>query len=87
MKTWTSVSTDEYDPVFWRKELLPQQCPEARILSFGYDADFLSYQLTGKDVAVETTIDNHSTALMSSLAGLRARTQSVDTFLFPVSYF
>lgn len=77
MRTWTAVpSEDNPEAVFWPKELLPEVCKAARILSFGYDASFAQFW-PGQDVPVETTIDDHSTSLFQNLAGLRSETSSV----------
>ncbi|KAK8232528.1 putative ribonuclease p/mrp subunit [Phyllosticta capitalensis] len=76
VRTWTAVpSEDNPEAVFWPKELLPEVCKAARILSFGYDASFAQFW-PGQDVPVETTIDDHSTSLFQNLAGLRSETSS-----------
>lgn len=79
--TWTSAPTrDIPKEVFWPKDLLPQVCTTARILSFGYDASFAHfYPFYGpKNVPVGTTLDDHSTALFQSLIGLRNETETSD---------
>ncbi|KAF1963909.1 hypothetical protein BU23DRAFT_494935, partial [Bimuria novae-zelandiae CBS 107.79] len=40
-RTWTWEGDDRRH--FWPKELLPQACPTARILSFGYNAEFAHF--------------------------------------------
>jgi protein SERAC1 len=79
-KTWTWQGNGR--EVFWPKDLLPQACPTARILSFGYNADFAHfYPFYGpKRVAEELTIDDHSTALFQSIVGLREKTHTVGIF-------
>ncbi|RSL47813.1 hypothetical protein CEP54_013216 [Fusarium duplospermum] len=78
-KTWTCQGTDDMDPVFWPRDLLPSDCQDARILSFGYNASVAHFFNSGNDkhpIAPTTTIDNHSVALLDSLKGLRARTNT-----------
>ncbi|RYO56649.1 hypothetical protein AA0116_g8440 [Alternaria tenuissima] len=79
INTWT-YAPGTPEKVFWPKDHLPQICPEARILSFGYNSAFAHfYPFYGpKNIPVGTTIDNHSTALFQSLIGLRDRTESTD---------
>jgi hypothetical protein len=77
VKTWTWEGHDRV--LFWPKDLLPQACPTARILSFGYNADFAHfYPFYGpKFISGQLTIDDHSTALSQSLIGLRETTNTV----------
>ncbi|KAK7539238.1 putative ribonuclease p/mrp subunit [Phyllosticta citricarpa] len=76
VNTWSTKPTDEDpDPVFWPKDLLPDVCKTARILSFGYDADYARSWL-GKEIPLETSLDEYSTSLLQSLAGLRNRTRT-----------
>ncbi len=81
MHTWTSPSTKEV-PIakFWPRDLLPDQCPTARILSFGYDANFLNFYFLPqpKNVPQGTTVDDHSSELMLSLENLRNASQTVN---------
>lgn len=73
--TWTSEPTKQVPlKTFWPKDLLPKQCPTARILSFGYDSHFVSF--FRKQLAQEVTIDNYSTALCQHLASLRETTNT-----------
>ncbi|RMI99068.1 hypothetical protein BHE90_017405 [Fusarium euwallaceae] len=81
VKTWTSDETKKNPSVFWPKELLPAKCENARILSFGYNAEVAHFFNIGKakpPVAPTTTIDDHSAALLDSLKGLRDRTETTD---------
>ncbi|KAH8892162.1 hypothetical protein GQ53DRAFT_806100 [Thozetella sp. PMI_491] len=80
IKTWTSEPTRKNPSVFWPKDLLPIRCTTARILSFGYNASAAHfYPLFGPGkVPPTTTIDDHSTALLDSLIGLRTRTETND---------
>ncbi|KAF2476197.1 putative ribonuclease p/mrp subunit [Lindgomyces ingoldianus] len=78
----TSTWTWEGDgrKLFWPKDLLPQDCPTARILSFGYNAEFAHFfPFYGpKFMPEKSTIDNHSTALLRSLTGLRDKTKTAN---------
>ncbi|CAG8956091.1 hypothetical protein HYFRA_00011875 [Hymenoscyphus fraxineus] len=81
--TWTGVGKDADGKEFkelWPKTLLPEACPTARILSFGYNAYFAHfYHLFGpEEIAEELTIDDHSKALFTSLIGLRDNTKTSD---------
>ncbi|KAI0468421.1 hypothetical protein F4859DRAFT_516971 [Xylaria cf. heliscus] len=87
--TWTSDPNDENPTaVFWPKDLLPSRCPNARILSFGYNASIAHfYPLFGpKHVPPTTTIDNHSTALIDALVGLRNRTNTTGRPLIFIAH-
>ena len=81
VRTWTWEGSDRV--LFWPKDLLPQACPAARILSFGYNADFAHfYPFYGpKFISEQSTIDDHSTALFQSLIGLREKTNTVGTHI------
>lgn len=78
LRTWTYQGGDG-GTVFWPKDLLPVVCSTARILSFGYNADFADfYPLFGRNhVAEQLTIDDHSNSLLQSLIGLRQETKTV----------
>lgn len=78
-RTWTWEG--EGRKHFWPKDLLPQACPTARILSFGYNAKFaLFFPFYGpKFMPEQLTIDDHSTALFQSLIGLREETKTIRT--------
>lgn len=64
---------------FWPKYLLPQACPTARILSFGYNAEFAHFfPFYGpKFMPEQLTIDDHSIAFFQSLIGLCEKTKTV----------
>jgi hypothetical protein len=78
--TWTHTSTSTSTSTFWPKDLLPKTCPTARILSFGYKPLFKHFYplYDPKQVSVETTIDNHSMALLQNLAEYRRATHTVS---------
>ncbi|KAF2726427.1 putative ribonuclease p/mrp subunit [Polyplosphaeria fusca] len=77
-RTWTWEGDGR--KLFWPKDLLPQACPTARILSFGYNTDFAHFfPFYGpKFIAEQLTIDDHSTALFQSLIGFREETKTAD---------
>jgi len=87
-KTWTTTATKDIPERFWPRDLLPQVCKTARILSFGYNASWTHfYPLYGpKHVSVGTTTDDHSTSLLQSLAGLRDTTHTFDRPLIFVAH-
>lgn len=78
IRTWTWEGDGRKH--LWPKDLLPQACPTARILSFGYNAAFAHFfPFYGpKFVPEALTIDDHSTALLQSLIGLREKTKTAD---------
>lgn len=65
--TWTHK-----DGVFWPGDLLPQDLPTARIMTFGYDADVVSIVKT----AGSNTLRDHGKSLANDLAFRRARSNS-----------
>ena len=74
--TWTYVG--KTSSTFWPKDLLPKACPEARIMTFGYSSDWVRFfGLAGPERISQTTIKNHSTALLGDLAGFREKTKTV----------
>ncbi|KAJ4357358.1 uncharacterized protein N0V89_001933 [Didymosphaeria variabile] len=81
INSWTFQPTDEFPKkIFWPKDLLPKVCNNARILSFGYDSRFVDFFpiFSRKTLPVGTTVDDHGSALLQSLAGLRSTTSSSD---------
>jgi protein SERAC1 len=69
---------DKSEETFWPKDLLPTDCPTARILSFGYNADFAKFYPDAETIAPELTIDDYSTSLLEALKVLRGDTESVS---------
>ena len=73
-KTWASKSVNysvngavkESEEPFWPKTLLPAAIPNARIWSFGYDADVGKFMST----AGLNTVSQHGTNLLGNLADL-----------------
>jgi hypothetical protein len=59
-KTWTSQETN----AFWLKDFLPQDVPNVRIMTFGYNADAMFGNTTAD-------IIDHAKGLLSSLVDKR----------------
>lgn len=78
MKTWTWEGSDR--SLFWPQDLLPQACPTARILSFGYNANFAQfYPFDGSKIISEhLTLGDYATAMFQSLIGLREKTKTIE---------
>lgn len=95
VRTWTSAPGPYNETsVFWPQDLLPEQCPSARILSFGYNAAIFDfYPFHGAKSVVQTTVNNHSTALVDDLLSFRSRTatvraaESTDTYVLQPTDF
>ncbi|KAG8358018.1 hypothetical protein FVEN_g3950 [Fusarium venenatum] len=62
-KTWRAKTADKP----WHETLLPTKVPNARILTFGYDA----YVTNWKSVMSQSTIGNHSMNLLTAVATFR----------------
>lgn len=67
--TWTK------NGVLWPKDLLPIDVPNARIMSFGYDADV--FKTDGSQVT-NSAIESHAADLCDGLAKLRASHDNVS---------
>ena len=67
--TWT----DKESGIFWPEALLKDDVSEARILSYGYDADVVQFW----SMASQNRIGNHAQNLVNVLANLRERSESV----------
>lgn len=65
----TTYSTKYW--TFWPRDLLPQHCPEAQILVFGYDTIVAKHHFAG--AANRNSIFAHSMALANDLARFRQR--------------
>ena len=63
-KSWT----DSESKILWLQDLLPLQLPNARVLTFGYDADTL--KLSGVS---QLGLHDHAASLVAEL--LRVRTE------------
>ncbi|KAF2475988.1 uncharacterized protein BDR25DRAFT_278738 [Lindgomyces ingoldianus] len=62
-KTWTAKNA----PAPWPQSLLPSKVPNARVLTFGYDA----YVVDWKGVVSKSRIGNHAMNLLTSVATYR----------------
>ncbi|KAI5813225.1 hypothetical protein BZA77DRAFT_322065 [Pyronema omphalodes] len=68
-RTWTAPATETRKEVFWLRDLLPQEVPNARILTYGYDSD------PGKvfESASTNMVHHHATTLVSELHYFRRK--------------
>ena len=67
--TWTYNKS-----IFWPRDLLSKELPDARIFTFGYDADIIRALAT----AGSNTIRDHGKSLAQDLSMRRIRTNSVS---------
>lgn len=67
-KTWTHRSTS----CFWPEKLLPADVPDARIFTYGYDADVAHFF----SPASRSRIGDHAKTLLSELARARERSET-----------
>ena len=68
-ETWTAKNA----ACPWPQSLLPSKVPNARILTFGYDA----YVARRQDLVSRNTIGNHAMNLLSSIATYRGNDDTV----------
>ncbi|KAK5735516.1 hypothetical protein LTR17_008049 [Elasticomyces elasticus] len=68
-RTWTDPSSS----CFWPQELLPSDLPNARIFTYGYDADVAHFF----SAASQSRIKDHANTLLGSLAHVRERSETV----------
>lgn len=71
--TGNRTCTLSHDGLLWPRALLPNTLPNARIMTFGYDADVLNMWST----AGQNRIGHHGSSLARSLADFRDRTDMV----------
>lgn len=64
----------------WLRDLLPKRIPQARILSYGYDANTRGHE----QLSVET-LDGHAVALVSKLALIREETFVCEVSTYPTT--
>lgn len=77
--TWTHKQTKN----FWPQTLLPQDLPNARIFTFGYDADIIGTL----EAAGSSTLRDHGKSLANDLALRRMKSRSVgETTFLDYSY-
>jgi protein SERAC1 len=68
--------------VLWPRDLLPEDLPSARIMTFGYDADVVGLIKT----AGSNTLRDHGKSLATDVAMLRARSGSENRPLIFVAH-
>lgn len=68
-RTWTDPGTG----LFWPQSLLPTSNINARILTFGYDANPASF----RDVVSQNCVGNHAMNLLTALATYREDSNTV----------
>ncbi|KAK5054034.1 hypothetical protein LTR84_001996 [Exophiala bonariae] len=68
-RTWTSPT----NAVCWPRDLLPESHPEARILTFGYDA----YVVGKSDNIAKLDISHHANDLLNALANERQKPTTI----------
>ena len=73
LRTWTSQRTS----VMWPEKLLPAELPDARILTFGYDAYIIRLGLVSTN-----RIGNHASDLLSALTSVRDSRRSQRPLIF-----
>jgi hypothetical protein len=69
-KTWTAKHTNAP----WPQTLLPADLPNARVLTFGYDA----YVADWRGMVSKNTIGNHSMNLLTAVATYRENDDTVS---------
>lgn len=70
-KTWTAPNSTNC----WLKELLPDKVPDARILTFGYDAQVVNWS----SVVSQNRIGNHGMNLLHAVVQLRGLDGTVSS--------
>lgn len=68
--TWTHKGKKQ---TLWPRDLLPEDIPRARIITFGYDADVASF---GLSVAGSNRLRDHGNNLASDVATFREKTDT-----------
>jgi len=68
-KSWT----DSESKVLWLRDLLPLQLPNARVLTFGYDADTLKLSPS----VSQFSLNDHAVSLVDELLRVRAEPEVV----------
>jgi len=74
-KTWKAKRSG----TFWPETILPKEIPEARVLTWGYDAGVFS--LTGS--VSSNGLDNHAQNFLSALASCRNGADEVSAPFLP----
>ncbi|KAK3986483.1 Alpha/Beta hydrolase protein [Cladorrhinum sp. PSN332] len=79
--TWTWKDRDDpSNDILWPEKLLPGTFPKARIVSFGYNADFAKF--FPETIAPELTIDDYSSQLLHALRVLREGEEKERPIIF-----
>lgn len=73
MKTWSAA-----DAAPWPQTLLPSRVPNARILTYGYDAHVADWRA----VVSNNRIGNHAWNLLTAVAAYRENDDSVSLCVF-----
>jgi len=68
--------------MLWLRDLLPKKIPEARILSYGYDANTRGHEQLSAE-----TLDGHAIALVSKLALTREETSVCENSTSPTTVY
>jgi hypothetical protein len=68
-KSWT----DSESKVLWLRDLLPLQLPNARVLTFGYDADTLKLS----PGVSQHSLNDHAVSLVAELLRVRAEPEVI----------
>lgn len=71
--TGNREDTWKRDGILWPQDLLPKRLPEARIMTFGYDANVIAFL----SAASQNRIASHGQNLLSSLADVRDESETV----------
>ncbi len=75
VETWTHPKSK----AFWLRDFLPQQIPDARVMTFGYNADAAFGQSTAE-------VADHAKSLLSSLVDKREQAEVRDTSQSRIEY-
>jgi hypothetical protein len=79
--TW--LYKDKKTEVHWPTELLPKDYPDARILTFGYDANISEFF----GPASSNRIGNHAENMLGALSRLRAKTSTVRLLKVRIRFY
>jgi len=84
INSWTWENPyDSDEKIMWPRHFLPEKLPNARIVSFGYNAKVAGFYWEDQaTIAPEMTIDDFSTALFEALKVLRQNDESALPIMF-----
>ena len=71
--------TDDKSGILWLRDLLPDRYPNARILTFGYDADTLKLSEVS-----HLTLNDHGISLITELLRFRRDLEVGQMMVFPL---